>query len=59
MTRHIRLDEYLVGVEGIALMRHIFEDDMLAAKRIEEVRHIVSGSDEITSWVLTYRSSIP
>ena len=47
MTRHIRLGEYLVGVEGIALMRHIFEDDALAAKRIEEVRHIVLGGDGV------------
>lgn len=47
MTRYIRLGEYLVGVEGIALMRHIFEDDALAATRIEEVRAIVSGEEGV------------
>jgi SAM-dependent methyltransferase len=47
VTRHIRLGEYLVGVEGIALMRHIFGDDTAAAKRIEEIRHIVSSGDGV------------
>jgi ubiquinone/menaquinone biosynthesis C-methylase UbiE len=47
MTRHLRLGEFLVGVEGIALMRHLFEDDMLASKRIEEIRHIVSSGDGV------------
>jgi SAM-dependent methyltransferase len=46
VTRHLRLGEFLVGVEGIALMRHLFEDDASASKRIEEVRQIVSGGDE-------------
>lgn len=36
-----------MGVEGIALMRHIFEDDAVASKRIEEIRHIVSGGDQV------------
>lgn len=47
MTRHLRLGEFLVGVEGIALMRHLFEDDALASKRIEEIRHIVSGAEGV------------
>jgi ubiquinone/menaquinone biosynthesis C-methylase UbiE len=47
VTRHLRLGEFLVGVEGIALMRHLFEDDALASRRIEEIRHIVSGGDEV------------
>lgn len=47
MTRHLRLGEFLVGVEGIALMRHLFEDDALASRRIEEIRQIISGGDEV------------
>ena len=47
MTRHVRLGEYLVGVEGIALMRHLFEDDGPAAKRVEEIRRIVCGRDDV------------
>jgi SAM-dependent methyltransferase len=47
MTRHLRLGEFLVGVEGIALMRHLFEDDALASKRIEEIRHILSSGDGV------------
>jgi ubiquinone/menaquinone biosynthesis C-methylase UbiE len=47
MARHLRLGEFLVGVEGIALMRHLFEDDALAARRIEEIRHIVGTGDGV------------
>lgn len=47
MIRHLRLGEFLVGVEGIALMRHLFEDDAVATQRIEEIRHIVSSSDGV------------
>jgi SAM-dependent methyltransferase len=47
MTRHLRLGEFLVGVEGIALMRHLFEDDAVTAQRIQEIRHIVSGDDGV------------
>jgi ubiquinone/menaquinone biosynthesis C-methylase UbiE len=47
MTRHLRLGEFLLGVEGIALMRHLFEDDRFAAERIEEIRGIVCGEDEV------------
>jgi len=43
----VRLGEYLVGVEGIALMRHLFEDDGPAAKRVEEIRRIVCGRDDV------------
>jgi SAM-dependent methyltransferase len=28
-------------------MRHLFEDDTFAAARIEEIRHLVSGQDEV------------
>ena len=47
MVRHLRLGEFLVGVEGIALMRHLFEDDAVAAQRIQEIRHIVNGEDGV------------
>jgi SAM-dependent methyltransferase len=47
VTRHLRLGEFLVGVEGIALMRHLFEEDAVVSRRIEEIRHIVSGGDEV------------
>ena len=45
MTRHLRLSEFLLGVEGIALVRHLFDDDAAAAARIEEITHIVGGED--------------
>jgi SAM-dependent methyltransferase len=42
VSRHIRLGEFLVGVEGVALMRGMFDrDDAAATARIEEIRHIV------------------
>jgi ubiquinone/menaquinone biosynthesis C-methylase UbiE len=40
VARHLRLDEFLLGVEGIALMRHLFDDDALAETRREEIRRI-------------------
>ncbi|HEY4397441.1 MAG TPA: methyltransferase domain-containing protein [Acidimicrobiia bacterium] len=49
MTRHVRLREFLVGVEGLALFRHLLEgDDETAATRIDEVRRIVSSDEEST-----------
>lgn len=47
MTRHLRLGEFLLGVEGVALLRHVFEDDASAAARIDEIRNIVCGGDAI------------
>ncbi len=47
VTRHLRLGEFLLGVEGVALMRHLFEDDRLAAQRIEEIRRIVCGQEDV------------
>jgi SAM-dependent methyltransferase len=47
MTRHLRLGEFLLGVEGIALMRHLFEDDATVAARTEEIARIISGEDEV------------
>ena len=49
MTRHVRLREFLVGVEGLALFRNLVEgDDATAEERIEEVRRIVGSDDEAT-----------
>jgi len=46
VTRHVRLREFLVGVEGLALFRQLVEgDDADAQARIDEVRRIV-GTDE-------------
>ena len=47
MTRHLRLGEFLVGVEGIALMRHLFEDDVTTAARIEEITRIACGEKDV------------
>jgi SAM-dependent methyltransferase len=47
MTRHLRLGEFLLGVEGIALMRHLFEDDVTAAARIEEIARIACGAEDV------------
>ena len=49
MTRHVRLREFLVGVEGLALLRHLLDgDDETAAARIDEVRRIVGTDEEPT-----------
>jgi SAM-dependent methyltransferase len=42
MTRHVRLRELLIGVEGLALLRRLYDGtDEEAALRIAEVRRIV------------------
>ena len=42
MTRHVRLRELLIGVEGLALLRRLYDGtDDEAAQRIDEVRRIV------------------
>ena len=49
MGRHVRLREFLVGVEGLALFRHLVEgDDETAATRIDEVRRIVGDEENAT-----------
>jgi ubiquinone/menaquinone biosynthesis C-methylase UbiE len=49
VTRHVRLRELLVGVEGLALFRHLVEgDDATAETRIDEVRRIVGTDEEAT-----------
>jgi SAM-dependent methyltransferase len=47
VARHLRLGEFLLGVEGIALMRHLFEDDALAATRLAEIRRIACGDEGV------------
>jgi SAM-dependent methyltransferase len=48
VARHVRLGEFLVGVAGLGLIRHVFSgDDDAAAARIEEIRGIVCGEDEV------------
>ena len=47
MARHLRPREFLLGVEGIALMRHLFEDDALAVTRLEEIRRIACGDEGV------------
>jgi ubiquinone/menaquinone biosynthesis C-methylase UbiE len=49
VTRHVRLREFLVAVEGLALFRRLVEDDdETAAARIGEVRRIVGSDEEAT-----------
>jgi SAM-dependent methyltransferase len=49
VTRHVRLREFLVGVEGLALFRTLVEgDDATAEARIAEVRRIVGPDEEAT-----------
>jgi SAM-dependent methyltransferase len=49
VTRHVRLREFLVGVEGLALFRRLVEDDDATAEaRIDEVRRIVGTDKEST-----------
>lgn len=47
MGRHIRLRELLVGVEGVALLRQMFEGDVEASEaRLAEVRRILDPAQE-------------
>ncbi len=47
--RHVRLREFLVAVEGLALFRHLVEgDDETAEARVDEVRRLVSSEEEGT-----------
>jgi len=48
MVRHVRLREILVGVEGLALLRRLFDDDAVAQQRLDEVRRIVDAAEEAT-----------
>jgi SAM-dependent methyltransferase len=47
VTRRIRVREVLVGVEGLALLRQLFEgDDEAADARLAEVRQIIDGTPD-------------
>ena len=49
MTRHVRLREFLVAVEGLALFRTLVEGgDETAEARIDEVRRIVGPEEDST-----------
>ncbi len=42
MARNIQLRELLIGVEGLALLRHLFDGtDVAAQQRLAEVRRIL------------------
>jgi hypothetical protein len=47
VARHLRLGEFLLGVEGIALMRHLFDADAQAAARLAEIRRIACGGEAV------------
>jgi ubiquinone/menaquinone biosynthesis C-methylase UbiE len=48
VARHVRLGEFLVGVAGLGLIRHVFTgDDAAASARVDEIRGIVCGDDEV------------
>lgn len=48
MARHVRLGEFLVGVAGLGLLRHVFTgDDAAAAARMKEIQGIVGSDDEV------------
>jgi ubiquinone/menaquinone biosynthesis C-methylase UbiE len=48
--RHVRLSELLVGVEGLALLRHLYDgSDQEADRRLAEVRRILDGKEFATA----------
>ena len=48
MARHVQLGEFLTGVAGLGLMRHMFTgDNAAAAARMAEIRNLVTSDDEI------------
>src|SRR3954447_14218629 len=43
MARHVRLRELLVGVEGLALLRHLYDGtDEAARQRLDEVARVLA-----------------
>jgi SAM-dependent methyltransferase len=48
VVRHVRLREVLVGVEGLALMRRLFDDDATAQQRLDEINRILDESEDAT-----------
>ena len=54
MTRHVRLREMLVGIEGLALLRHLYDGtDAEAERRLAEVRHLLDSEESSTSDVVS------
>jgi ubiquinone/menaquinone biosynthesis C-methylase UbiE len=48
MGRHLRLGEFLVAVEGVAMMRQLFEgDDQAAVARLRDIRGIVCDGGDL------------
>jgi SAM-dependent methyltransferase len=46
MERHVRLDELLIGIEGLALLRKLYDgSDEDAAARVDEVRAILADAN--------------
>jgi SAM-dependent methyltransferase len=44
VSRHVRLRELLVGIEGLALLRHLYDGtDEAANRRLEEIRRVLDG----------------
>jgi SAM-dependent methyltransferase len=42
VTRHVRLAELLIGIEGLALLRHLYDgEDVDAERRLAEVRRLL------------------
>jgi hypothetical protein len=53
MARHVRLREFLVGVEGLALLRGLFSgSDESAHRRIDEVRRTYLDVPGALAWDL-------
>ena len=49
MARHVRLREFLIGVEGLALLRGLFTGtDEAAQRRVDEVRRIAGEAEADT-----------
>jgi SAM-dependent methyltransferase len=48
MGRHVRLRELLVGIEGLALLRHLYDgSDDAADERLAEVRGVLDDLDDL------------
>ena len=57
MERHVRLSELLIGTEGLALLRTLYDgSDEQAAARLGEVRAILDGDDAGETAELTVES---
>jgi SAM-dependent methyltransferase len=58
VTRHVRIQELLVGVEGLALLRHLYDGtDDEADRRIAEVRRVL-GDDGLLAGEATREADV-